>query len=98
MTGKRADEILRKVFYSNFRSFPRAKEENRDFHIGRMIGEMQKTLEIELTKEVEDPLKSSEGKVISVMLIEDDGSIRELPLDRIIIERDKKKIVESSSK
>ncbi len=89
MTEKRADEIIRKVFYSNLMSFPRENLENRDFHIGRMIGEMQKTLEIELTKEVEEPLKSSEGKVTAVMLIEEDGSIRELPLDRVIIERKK---------
>lgn len=54
MTQERADEIIRKVFYANFRIFPkRCDSEEKDFHIGRMVGEMQKTLEIELAKEVE---------------------------------------------
>lgn len=56
MTQERADEILRKVFYANFRIFPAqcVPSEEKDFHIGRMVGEMQKTLEIELAKEVND--------------------------------------------
>lgn len=56
MTQERADEILRKVFYANFRIFPTRgiSSEEKDFHIGRMIGEMQKTLEIELAKEVNE--------------------------------------------
>lgn len=54
MTQDRADEIIRKVFYANFEVFPtRCESEEKDFHIGRMVGEMQKTLEIELAKEVE---------------------------------------------
>lgn len=54
MNQQRADEIIRKVFYANFRIFPTScTEGERDFHIGRMVGEMQKTLEIELAKEVE---------------------------------------------
>lgn len=54
MNQQRADEIIRKVFYANFRIFPtRCEAEEKDFHIGRMVGEMQKTLEIELAKEVE---------------------------------------------
>lgn len=52
MKQERADEIIRKVFYANFRVYPPQSEDNRDFHIGRMVGEMQKTLEIELAKEV----------------------------------------------
>ena len=54
MTQERADEILRKVFYANFRIFPtpNTSPEEKDFHIGRMVGEMQKTLEVELAKEV----------------------------------------------
>ena len=54
MTQKRADEIIRKVFYANFGIFPLENTENRDFHIGRMVGEMQKVLEIELSKEVDE--------------------------------------------
>ena len=54
MTQERADEIIRKVFYANFRIYPFQYTENRDFHIGRMVGEMQKALEIELSKEVEE--------------------------------------------
>ena len=56
MTQERADEIVRKVFYANFRIFPAkcVSSEEKDFHIGRMVGEMQKTLEIELAKEVQN--------------------------------------------
>lgn len=55
MTQERADEIIRMVFYANFRIFPKCCEgEEKDFHIGRMVGEMQKTLEIELAKEVKE--------------------------------------------
>ena len=32
MTQKRADEIIRKVFYANFGIFPLENTENRDFH------------------------------------------------------------------
>ena len=54
MNQQRADEIIRKVFYANFRIFPtHCDAGDKDFHIGRMVGEMQKTLEIELAKEVE---------------------------------------------
>lgn len=54
MNQQRADEIIRKVFYANFRIFPTSYNgEEKDFHIGRMVGAMQKTLEIELAKEVE---------------------------------------------
>ena len=54
MNQQRADEIIRKVFYANFRIFPTGYSGgDKDFHIGRMVGEMQKTLEIELAKEVE---------------------------------------------
>lgn len=55
MTQERADEILRKVFYANFKIFPtHIPSEEKDFHIGRMVGKMQKTLEIELAKEVNE--------------------------------------------
>jgi len=56
MTQERADEIIRKVFYANFKVFPTHcdSSEEKDFHIGRMVGEMQKTLEIELAKEVKE--------------------------------------------
>lgn len=54
MNRQRAEEIVCKVFYANFNIFPtQGTAEERYFHIGRMIGEMQKTLEIELAKEVE---------------------------------------------
>ena len=35
--------------------------EEKDFHIGRMVGEMQKTLEIELAKEVEKEADNDKG-------------------------------------
>lgn len=54
MTEARADEIVRKVFYSYFPMFPDHNhyDEDRDFHLGRMLGMMQATLEQELSKEV----------------------------------------------
>ena len=59
MNQQRADEIIRKVFYANFRIFPtHCTEEEKDFHIGRMVGEMQKTLEIELTKEIDKEINN----------------------------------------
>ena len=51
MTEERANEIVRKVIYANLATLP-LSHENREFHIGRMVGEMQKTLEYELAIEV----------------------------------------------
>lgn len=58
MTKERADEIVRKVIYSNLRIYPSEMDamtkEEADFHVGRMVGMMHKTLEVELAKEVEE--------------------------------------------
>lgn len=53
MKQQRADEIVRKVFYSNFKIMPNIDDSDQAFHVGRMLGTMQKVLEIELAKEVE---------------------------------------------
>lgn len=61
MTQKRADEIVRKVIYARFNVMPKMKDSEEAFHIGRMVGQMQRQLEIELSLEVE-PRKSEENK------------------------------------
>ena len=53
MTKKRADEIIREVIYANLRIMPELENSNDAFHVGRMVGSMQRQLEIELLKEVE---------------------------------------------
>lgn len=58
MTQERADEIVRKVIYARFNVMPKMKDSDDAFHIGRMIGQMQRQLEIELSLEVE---KSNTG-------------------------------------
>lgn len=54
MTQDRADEIVRKVIYANLNVMPEMKDSDKAFHVGRMIGKMQKQLEIELSSEVEE--------------------------------------------
>jgi len=59
MTPERADEIVRKVIYARLSAMPDMKNSEDAFHVGRMIGQMQRQLEIELLSEVE-PQKSEE--------------------------------------
>ena len=53
MTQERADEIVRKVIYARLNILPKMKDSEEAFHVGRMIGQMQRQLEIELAKEVD---------------------------------------------
>ena len=53
MTQERADEIVRKVIYSRLNVMPKMENSEDAFHVGRMIGQMQRQLEIELSLEVE---------------------------------------------
>lgn len=59
MTQERADEIVRKVIYAKLNVMPRMENSEDAFHVGRMVGEMQRQLEIELSLEV-DPQESEE--------------------------------------
>ncbi len=62
MTQERADEIVRKVIYANLSAMPTVLENNIDaFYVGKMIGQMQRQLEIELSLEVES--QESEKKI-----------------------------------
>ena len=53
MTQERADEIVRKVIYARLNAMPKMKDSEEAFHVGRMIGQMQRQLEIELSLEME---------------------------------------------
>lgn len=53
MTQERADEIVRKVIYARLNVMPKMKDSEDAFHVGRMIGQMQRQLEIELSLEVD---------------------------------------------
>lgn len=53
MTQERANEIVRKVIYANLNIMPQMEDSDVAFHVGRMIGQMQRQLEIELSLEVE---------------------------------------------
>ena len=59
MTQERADEIVRKVIYARLNVMPKMGNSEDAFHVGRMIGQMQRQLEIELSAEVEP--QESEG-------------------------------------
>lgn len=52
MTQQRADEIVRKVIYANLSIMPTIEDSDGAFHVGRMIGAIQRQLEIELSLEV----------------------------------------------
>ncbi len=60
MTRERANEIERRVIYSNFSVLPELKDSEEAFHVGRMIGKMQRQLEIELALEVDKVEEVSE--------------------------------------
>ena len=53
MTRQRADEILRKVIYSVISNPPDMKNSDDAFYVGRMLGMIQRQLEIELSQEVD---------------------------------------------
>jgi len=53
MTQQRADEIVRMVIYAMLNVMPELKDSKEAFHVGRMVGQMQRQLEIELSFEVE---------------------------------------------
>lgn len=53
MTQERADEIVRKVIYARLNVMPELNNSVEAFNVGRMIGQMQRQLEIELALEVE---------------------------------------------
>ena len=55
MTQERADEIVRKVIYAQLNVMPEMENSKDAFYVGRMIGQMQRQLEIELSLEVEPP-------------------------------------------
>lgn len=52
MTKERADEIVRNVIYARLNVMPKMKDSEDAFHVGRMVGQMQRQLEIELSLEV----------------------------------------------
>lgn len=53
MTQERANEIVRKVIYARLNVMPKMENSEDAFHVGRMIGQMQRQLEIELSQEVD---------------------------------------------
>lgn len=63
MTQERADEIVKKVIYARLNVMPKMKDSEDAFHVGRMIGQMQRQLEIEMSLEVD---KEEEYEVINL--------------------------------
>lgn len=61
MTQERADEIVRKVIYARLTVMPELNNSVEAFNVGRMIGQMQRQLEIELALEIK-PQESIERK------------------------------------
>lgn len=53
MTQERAEEIVRKVIYAKLNMMPELENSEEAFQVGRMIGQMQIQLEIELLTEVQ---------------------------------------------
>jgi len=53
MTQQRAEEIVRKVIYARMAGMPKMENSEEAFYVGRIIGQMQRQLEIELSLEVE---------------------------------------------
>ena len=53
MTIERANEIVSKVIYARLNVLPKMKDSEDAFHVGRMVGQMKRQLEIELALEVE---------------------------------------------
>lgn len=69
MTPERADEIMRKVIYARLTNLPKLKDSEDAFHVGRLIGQIQRQLEIELLSEVES--QKNEDEVTSESVIYD---------------------------
>lgn len=63
MTQERADEIVRKVIYARLNVMPKMKDSEDAFHVGIMVGQMQRQLEIELSLEVD---KNEEYEVVNL--------------------------------
>lgn len=53
MTRERADEIVRKVIYARLSVMPKMKDSEDAFQVGRMVGQIQRQLEVELSLEVD---------------------------------------------
>ena len=53
MTQQRADEIVRKVIYARIAGMPKMGNIEDAFYVGRIIGQMQRQLEIELSQEID---------------------------------------------
>lgn len=61
MTPERANEIERKVIYAELNYMPYDTIDNVSaFHVGRMLGIMQKTLHDELKNEISPNVKCEE--------------------------------------
>lgn len=60
MKRERADEIVRKVIYRYVDAMEKPRDSIDAFHVGRIMGMMQKQLEMELAKEVEQDKESEE--------------------------------------
>lgn len=60
MKRERADEIVRMVIYRYIDMMKKPKDSIDAFHVGRIIGMMQRQLEIELAKEVDQEKESEE--------------------------------------
>jgi hypothetical protein len=58
MKRERADEIIRIVMYRYIDMMEKPKDSIDAFHVGRIMGMMQRQLEIELAKEVEQEMES----------------------------------------
>lgn len=63
MTQERANEIVRKVIYARLNVMPKLENSEDAFHVGRMIGQMQRQLEIELSLEVD---KNEEYELVNL--------------------------------
>lgn len=60
MTRERADEIVRMVMYRHIDMMEKPKDSIDAFHVGRIMGMMQRQLEVELAKEVEKEKESKD--------------------------------------
>lgn len=58
MTRERTDEIIRMVMYRYIDMMKKPKDNIDAFHTERIMGMMQRQLEIELAKEVEQEMES----------------------------------------
>ncbi len=54
MTEERADEIITNVIYKSLNTLPKMRDNMDAFYVGKLIGLMERQLEIELGKEIEE--------------------------------------------